>query len=240
MSCREIREMLLIAYDSKIISEEEFLVLWENYQSKNPEFPYSSYARFDLQNIDEAECLAEFRVQKQDIPVLANVLQLPINIHCPQRTICDRIEGLCMLLRFSYPCRYSDMISRFGRPVPELCMITNEVMNNIFDTHSHRISQWNHDILSPPLLQEYAVAIHAKGAPLENCFGFIDGTVRPIAHPDQRQRIGYNSHKRVHSLKFQSVALPNGLIENMYGPVGKLYMYTVVYLMKTYPRHYLH
>jgi len=65
-----MREMLLIASDSKIISDEEFLVLWESYQSKNPEFPYSSYARFDLQNIDEAEFLAEFRVQKQDILVL--------------------------------------------------------------------------------------------------------------------------------------------------------------------------
>ena len=42
----------------------------------------------------------------------ASVLQLPMNIRCPQRTICDRIEGLCMLLRrFSYPCRYSDMIT---------------------------------------------------------------------------------------------------------------------------------
>ena len=68
-------------------------------------------------------------------------------------------------------------------------MITNKVMANIFDNHSHRISQWNHDILSPPLLQEYADAIHAKGAPLENCVGFIDGTVTPIARADQRQRI---------------------------------------------------
>ncbi|CAH3184662.1 unnamed protein product [Porites lobata] len=220
MSFRETREMLLLAYDSKIISDEEFLVLWESYRSKNPDFPYSSYARFDLENVDESECLAEFRVQKQDIPLLANVLQLPMNIHCPQRTICDRIEGLCMLLRrFSYPCRYSDMISRFGRPVPELCMITNEVMDNIFNNHSHRISQWNDDILNPQLLQEYADVIHAKGAPLENCFGFIDGTERPIARPDQQQRIVYNGHKRVHSLKFQSVALPNGLIGNMYGPV---------------------
>ena len=221
-SFRKIREMLLLSYDSKIITDEEFLVLWETYQSKNPEFPYDLYERFDIQNIDEAECLAEFRVRKQDIPVLANVLQLPVDIHCQQRTVCDRTEGLCMLLRrFSYPCRYSDMISRFGRPVPELCMITNEVMDNIFNNHSHRISQWNHDILSPPLLQEYADVIHAKGAPLENCFGFIDGTVRPIARPDQHQRIVYNGHKRVHSLKFQSVALPNGLIGNMYGPVGK-------------------
>ena len=90
------------------------------------------------------------------------------------------------------------------------------------------------------MVREYADAIHAKRAPLENCFGFIDGTVRPIARPDQQQRIVYNGHKRVHSLKFQSVALPNGLIRNMYGPVGKLYMYTIVYLMKIYPRYYLH
>jgi len=64
--------------------------------------------------------------------------------------------------------------------------------------------------------------------------------VRPIARPDQRQRIVYNGHKRVHSLKFQSVALPNGLTGNMYDPVGKLYMYIIVYLMKIYPRYYLH
>ena len=72
------------------------------------------------------------------------------------------------------------------------------------------------------MLQEYADVIHAKGAPLNNCFGFIDVTVRPIPRPGQHQRIVYNGHKRVHSLKFQSVALPNGLIGNTYGPVGKL------------------
>ena len=31
----------------------------------------------------------------------------------------------------------------------------------------------------------------------------------------------YNGHKRVHAIKFQSVALPNGLIANPYGHVGK-------------------
>ena len=99
-------------------------------------------------------------------------------------------------------------------------MITNEVMDNIFNNHSHRISQWNDDVLSPYLLQEYADVIDARGAPLENCFGFIDGTARPIARPNQQQTIVYNGHKRVHSLKFQSVALLNGLIGNMFGAVG--------------------
>lgn len=44
---------------------------------------------------------------------------------------------------------------------------------------------------------------------------------------DQHQRIVYNDYKLVHSLKFQSVALPNGLIGNMFGPVGMLVTYNM-------------
>ena len=49
------------------------------------------------------------------------------------------------------------------------------------------------------------------GAPLSNCFGFIDGTVIPILRPNSNQRILFNGHKRIHGVKFQSLALPNGL-----------------------------
>ncbi|CAH3174735.1 unnamed protein product [Porites lobata] len=135
MSFRETREMLLLAYDSKIISDEEFLVLWESYRCKNPDFPYSSYARFDLENVDESECLAEFRVQKQDIPLLANVLQLPMNIHCPQRTICDRIEGLCMLLRrFFLPLP----LFRYDQPVWKT---SSRVMHDYERSHGQHFQQ---------------------------------------------------------------------------------------------------
>ena len=47
----------------------------------------------------------------------------------------------------------------------------------------------------------------------------IDGTVRPICRPSNDQRLVYNGHKKVHSLKFQSVALPNGIIGNLFGPI---------------------
>ena len=195
MSFRETREILLLAYDGIIISDEEFLVLWESCRSKNPDFPHSSYARFDLENIDETECLAEFRVQKQDIPVLAFFnYQWTSVVHKEQSVIELKVyacywEGFLILA-----------VIQIWSPVLELCMITNEVMDNIFNNHGHRISEWNDDVLNPHLLQEYADVIHAKGAPLENCFGFIDGTVRPIARPDQQQRIVYNGHKLVHSL----------------------------------------
>ena len=57
MSFHETSKMLLLAYDNNIISDDEFLGSRESYRSKNPDFPHSSYARFELQNIDEVECL---------------------------------------------------------------------------------------------------------------------------------------------------------------------------------------
>lgn len=81
--------------------------------------------------------------------------------------------------------------------------------------------EWNDTILDPFLLERYSNAITAKGSPFENYAGFIDGTVRPISKPGENKKIAYNGHKRVHGIKFQSVALPNGFIGNMYGPVGK-------------------
>ncbi|KXJ26298.1 hypothetical protein AC249_AIPGENE344 [Exaiptasia diaphana] len=109
------------------------------------------------------------------LPILAEALQLPDRFHCYQRTTADKTEGLCILLRrMSYPFRFSDMIPRFGRPVAELSMITNEVLNFIYDTHGHKISQWNHDILDPQSLEIYADAISDKGAALDSCFGLVD------------------------------------------------------------------
>ena len=128
-----------------------------------------------------------------------------------------------ILKRYSFPCRYLDMIPIFGRPAPELCMTRNTVTNWIYAHHGHRITQWNRTILNTLELEKYAEAVFNKGAPLRNCFGFVDGIVRPITRPRENQRLLYNGHKRVQGLKFQSVVLPNGLIAHLYGPVGKDY-----------------
>ena len=113
------------------------------------------------------------------------------------------------------------MILVFGRSVAELCMISNEVVDWIYNTHGHRVTRRNRAITDPASLSTYADAIHNRGAALDNCFGFIDGTVRPISRPIVNKRNVYNENKRVHALKFQSVTLPNGLIGELYGPVGE-------------------
>lgn len=221
---KEIRDLLLYSYSDDIISDEEFVTLYDCYQSKNPDFSYQCYARFDLEDIDLAECKAEFRVEKQDILRLAEALHLPNTFRCQQRSVCPGIEGLCMVLkRMAYPCRYSDMIPRFGRPVSVLSLVTNRVVDYIYETHAHRITQWNANLLNPDAIQSYAEVISGKGSPLDNCFGFIDGTVWPVSRPRIGQRAVYNGHKRIHALKFQSLALPNGLIGNIFGPVGKYF-----------------
>ena len=146
----------------------------------------------------------------------------------PAGSVCDGMTGLCIVLkRLTYPCRYSDMIPTFGVSVPELCMIYNTVINYIFNEHGHLISHWNHTLLSPENLPRYADSIAAKGAALQNCFGFVDGTVRPICRPKQNQRVVYNGHNRVYSLKFQSVVVPSGMIANLYGPVGTYEVYLI-------------
>ncbi|CAH3164859.1 unnamed protein product, partial [Porites evermanni] len=100
-------------------------------------------------------------------------------------------------------------------------MFTNTVLDYIFTTDSQRILQWNQPILQLAQLQIYADAVSVKRAALNNCCGFISVIVQPIFRPEGHQSLVYNGHKRVHALKFQSIALPSGLVASMYGPVGE-------------------
>ena len=186
MSLHELQELLFLSYNHGAIDDEELLLLYEEFLPKNPDFSYENYDRLDLNDMNDSECLAEFRVKKRDLPILAEALQIPDSFTCSQRSVVSGMEGLCILLRrLAYPCRYSDIIPRFGLPVPVLSMVCNDVLDFVYETHGHRITQWNPTVLSPADLQIYSDAVAAKGAALQNCFGFIDGTVRPICRPTE-------------------------------------------------------
>ena len=111
------------------------------------------------------------------------------------------------------------MIHIFGKPEPQLSILTNNATDYLYDKWNHLFNTMNQPWLSPDSLESFATAIYRKGAPLSNCWGFSDGTVRPVYRPGLNQRILYNGHKRVHSIKFQSVIAPYGLIANLFGPV---------------------
>ena len=61
--------MLFDSYDDGLIDKKEYLVmLYDLNTPKNPVFPYKNYERFELTDMDEAECKAEFRFKKSALP----------------------------------------------------------------------------------------------------------------------------------------------------------------------------
>jgi len=112
-SFKDARDIALISHSQGLITDEELLPLLEESTSTgtgNPEFSCDAYDRFDLENMEGAERKSEFRVEKREIPLLAEALGLPDTFSCFQRSVADGSEGLCMVLkRRSFPCRYSDI-----------------------------------------------------------------------------------------------------------------------------------
>lgn len=86
-----------------VIASAEFLFLYKANKPVNLELPYYEYKEF---NSEENIRKAKFRFGRGDIECLADMLQLPPTFECPQGSVCDRIEGLCILLhQLAYPCR---------------------------------------------------------------------------------------------------------------------------------------
>ena len=64
-SLKDVREQLLLAFDNNIISEEEFMLLYDVNRSTNAEYSHWDYSLFYLQSFPEAEFSAEFHFKKK-------------------------------------------------------------------------------------------------------------------------------------------------------------------------------
>ena len=51
------------------------------------------------------------------------------------------------------------MIPRFGRPVPELSIISTHILNWIDDNFAHKLNDFDQAWLTPVKLREYADAV---------------------------------------------------------------------------------
>ena len=189
-----VRQALLAAYLDNSIDDVEFAFLYDANSSRES-FPYWKFPDFNFDDWDNTECNTELRFAKSDVLVLLDALDFPEKFVCSQRTTCTGLEGRCILLkRLAFPCRYTDLASRFGRNPTELCLIFNQVLDFVYERHSHRLRSWDQPFLSPEMLGIYAEAVHDKGAALQNCFGFVNGTLRRIARPKRNPRVMYNGH----------------------------------------------
>ena len=213
---------MLHCHADNLIDDEVLILLYYALKPANLGFPYWADPPFNLEKVSDDECNAEFRFSKRNIYSLVYALQIPDEVGRHNRQCINAAKVSCVLLkRKSYPCRFRDLIPTFGRSVAELFNIASVMNNHIFETHGHLLTNLNQPWLYTHQLQEFADVIHHKGAPLSNCWGFIDGTVRPLCGPGQKQRYLYNGHKRNYAIKFQSIDAPKSLIANLYGPIER-------------------
>ena len=94
MSFQKVRERLLYSLADSRIDEEEFCLLYDAYKSKNAAYPYWDYDDFRLDSPSLDECLADFRVNKVDVLLLAQALRVPRRFRRAQGTVCSGLEGL--------------------------------------------------------------------------------------------------------------------------------------------------
>ncbi|KXS09095.1 hypothetical protein M427DRAFT_105993, partial [Gonapodya prolifera JEL478] len=72
--------------------------------------------------------------------------------------------------------------------------------------------KWDVQRLTQGKLTTFCHAIMGAGSPLDNVFGFVDGTVKEITWPELNQRLYYNGHKWMHGLKYTSIIFPDGIM----------------------------
>jgi hypothetical protein len=144
--------------------------------------------------MNDDECKAEFIFYGNNIYNLIDVLRVPPEITCYNGLKVNGTEAMCIFLKiFAYPFRYVDLTPRFARPAPQLCMIANKIMDIVYQNWNHLLINFEQPWLDNHHLESYAAkANHLKGAAFNNCWGFIDGTVRQLSRPGRVRRLVYN------------------------------------------------
>lgn len=151
---------------------------------------------------------------------MADALDMPGTMYAPNRTLWSREDGLAITMRrLVYPNRLSDCADDLGRGEAEISLIVNHTIQFLSDRWGHLFHQVDQPWLTHDRMESYCAKTLEKTSCYDNVWGFVDGTVRPICRPIHAQRLFYNGHKRVHSLKFQSIVCPDGMIAHLYGPV---------------------
>ena len=89
------QNLLFIALELGDMDEEEFLMFYDINRTHNLDLPYWKY---DLDHLENGECIAEFRFQKDDIYDLPGVLQVLIKLCCNGTKVSD-IDALCIFLK---------------------------------------------------------------------------------------------------------------------------------------------
>ena len=164
-------------------------------------------------------CLEYLRFTRAEIKEIAFVLQIPSVFR--YRIRYTPYDALALVLyRLSAPLRLKDLTHTFNRDLGWMSIIFNDVCIHI-DRKFHEKLDWDRHFLTPHRLKSYCEHIQANGEPSGVIWGFIDGTHRKICRPQPEtcdQSLLYSGYKHAHTIVFQGIITPDGLLVHVKGP----------------------
>ena len=181
-----------------------------------------------IQDLSDSDCVSNCRMRKSSLQIFADKMWPKFSailgddkyrIKCKNRYTIHYESGLIILLyRYSLPhCLHPDMEKIFGIRKSHLSAIIqsfSEALYQISIPYMTDLTIWHHR------MPYYCQLISNKTRGIaNNIWGFIDGTIRKTCRPIYHQCLVYMRFKKCHSLKFQSVLIPDGFIACLYGPV---------------------
>ena len=174
-----------------------------------------SSVSFNLNIYSERAAITDFRFKTTEIPAIARIMNWHDEPTKRCRYRCDSTTACCIVLRkLATPCRWYDLEPVFGMHSSKLSEIFWEQMECFVESRGHLITTLRTELLAERA-ELYASAIKDKGAPLDNCVGFIDCSKIQMSRPGgdgEAQRACYSGHKRMHCLVYQTITTPDGLI----------------------------
>lgn len=160
-----------------------------------------------------------FRFTALEILELVQALDIPdpfITKNWYNFTAVEVISLLLIRLRAGFD-QYV-LVSGYDRCQSSISEVLNELSEYLDEQWEHILTCDREGIFHPDQLATYADAISVHGAPLHNCFAFLDCTICKTCRPTEGQGVAYNGYKKMHALKYQALVLPNGLIGHLAGP----------------------
>ena len=103
--------------------------------------------------------------------------------------------------------------------------VLSRIINRMYEIiylQLESLLDWDHHRLTVDKLHEYVDAISENGGDwvqvAEGIFRFINGTVHKITCPTFNQEIFYSGWKQCHTIKFQGIVAPDGILMHVSGP----------------------
>ena len=178
--------MLLANYEG-LINDDKVMLLYDVNCSKNLNLPFRNYDRLSSDSMENDKYI-EFRFEKEDLFLIHDILQLPDRITCcygiDMFIRVDTISGVLVLI-LKKICLFVP-ISEHDIKIWKASTRTlhnKQLHSELYLRPMELLNTTNQAWLFTNRLQLFVDAIYAKGAPLDNCCRFIDGTVRSRCRP---------------------------------------------------------